>query len=66
VPGRRVVLNNAGYGLAGPLEALSDEQILREFDTNLMGTVRTTRAFLPYFREKRAGLFITQYRSEGL
>jgi len=53
-----VVLNNAGYGLAGPLEALTDEQILREFNTNLMGAVRTTRAFLPYFREKRAGLFI--------
>ena len=53
-----VVLNNAGYGLAGPLEALTDEQILREFDTNLMGTVRTTRAFLPYFRERASGLFI--------
>jgi len=61
-----VVLNNAGYGLAGPLEALSDEQILREFDTNLMGTVRTTRAFLPYFREKRAGLFINTVSIGGI
>jgi short-subunit dehydrogenase len=41
-----------------PLEGLTDEQILHEFDTNLMGTVRTTRAFLPHFRKKRAGLFI--------
>src|SRR5215475_9302491 len=61
-----VVLNNAGYGLAGPLEALSDEQILRVFDTNLMGTVRTTRAFLPYFREQRAGLFINTVSIGGI
>src|SRR5262245_39692659 len=57
-PKTDVVLNNAGYGLAGPLEGLTDEQILREFDTNVMGTIRTTRAFLPYLRQKRAGLFI--------
>jgi NAD(P)-dependent dehydrogenase (short-subunit alcohol dehydrogenase family) len=61
-----VVLNNAGYGLAGPLEGLTDEQMLREFDTNLMGTVRTTRAFLPYFREKRSGLFINTVSIGGI
>ena len=57
-PKTDVILNNAGYGVAEPLEGLTDEQMLREFDTNLMGTVRTTRAFLPYFRERRSGLFI--------
>jgi NAD(P)-dependent dehydrogenase (short-subunit alcohol dehydrogenase family) len=61
-----VVLNNAGYGLAGPLEGLTDEQILQEFNTNLMGTVRMTRAFLPYFREKRAGLFINTVSIGGI
>ena len=54
-----VVFNNAGYGLAGPLEGTSDAQIVREIDTNLLGVIRTTQAFIPYFRERKAGLFIT-------
>jgi NAD(P)-dependent dehydrogenase (short-subunit alcohol dehydrogenase family) len=53
-----VVLNNAGYGLLGPLESLSDEQILRQIDTNLLGVIRVTKAFTPYFRENKKGLFI--------
>jgi NAD(P)-dependent dehydrogenase (short-subunit alcohol dehydrogenase family) len=53
-----VVFNNAGYGLAGPLEGLTDEQILRIVDTNMLGTIRTTKAFVPHFRAQRKGLFI--------
>jgi len=53
-----VVLNNAGYGVVGPLEGMTDDQMIREFDVNLLGAVRMTRAFLPAFREKHAGLFI--------
>jgi NAD(P)-dependent dehydrogenase (short-subunit alcohol dehydrogenase family) len=54
-----VVFNNAGYGLAGPFEGTTDDQIVREVDTNLLGVLRTTQAFIPYFRERKAGLFIT-------
>jgi NAD(P)-dependent dehydrogenase (short-subunit alcohol dehydrogenase family) len=61
-----VVFNNAGYGMAGPLEGLSDEQIVRMVETNLMGAIRTTKAFLPYFREKRGGLFINTTSIGGL
>jgi NAD(P)-dependent dehydrogenase (short-subunit alcohol dehydrogenase family) len=61
-----VVFNNAGYGMAGPLEGMSDEQILRMVNTNLMGAIRTTKAFIPYFREKRAGLFINTTSIGGL
>ena len=61
-----VVFNNAGYGMAGPLEGLSDEQILRMVSTNLMGAIRTTKAFIPHFREKRAGLFINTTSIGGL
>jgi NAD(P)-dependent dehydrogenase (short-subunit alcohol dehydrogenase family) len=61
-----VVFNNAGYGLAGPLEGTSDEQIVREIDTNLLGVIRTTRAFIPHFRERRAGLFIATSSIGGL
>ena len=41
-----VVFNNAGYGLAGALEGLTDEQILRLVNTNMLGTIRTTKAFI--------------------
>ena len=61
-----VVFNNAGYGLAGALEGLTDEQILRLVNTNMLGTIRTTKAFLPHFREKRAGLFINTTSIGGL
>ena len=61
-----VVFNNAGYGMAGPLEGLADEQMVRMVETNLMGAIRTTKAFVPYFREKRAGLFINTTSIGGL
>jgi NAD(P)-dependent dehydrogenase (short-subunit alcohol dehydrogenase family) len=61
-----VVFNNAGYGLAGPLEGLSDTQILRMVNTNLLGAIRTTQAFAPHFRHKRSGLFINTTSIGGL
>jgi len=64
--GTDLVFNNAGYGLAGALEGLTDEQILRMVSTNMLGTIRTTKAFIPHFREKRAGLFINTTSLGGL
>jgi len=61
-----VVFNNAGYGLAGPLEGLTDDQILRMVNTNMLGAIRVTKAFTPHFREKRAGLFINTTSIGGL
>jgi NAD(P)-dependent dehydrogenase (short-subunit alcohol dehydrogenase family) len=61
-----VVFNNAGYGMSGPLEGFTDEQMLRMVFTNLMGPIRTTKAFIPHFREKRAGLFINTTSIGGL
>ena len=43
-----------------------DEQIVRMVDTNLMGAIRVTKAFVPYFRQKRAGLFINTTSIGGL
>ncbi|WP_460950515.1 SDR family oxidoreductase [Spirosoma daeguense] len=54
-----VVFNNAGYGLAGPFEGATDEQIVRNITTNLLGTLRVTQAFLGHFRAKKSGLFIS-------
>ncbi|WP_454802898.1 SDR family oxidoreductase [Mucilaginibacter phyllosphaerae] len=61
-----VVFNNAGYALFGALEAMTDEQIVAQMETNFLGVVRVTQAFIPYFRERRTGLFITTGSSAGL
>lgn len=61
-----VVFNNAGYGLMGAMEAFSDEQILKQIDTNLLGVIRVTKEFIPYFREKKGGLFISTTSMSGL
>lgn len=53
-----VVVNNAGYGAVGAFEAASQEQIKRQFDTNVFGLMNVTRAFLPHFRANKAGTFI--------
>jgi NAD(P)-dependent dehydrogenase (short-subunit alcohol dehydrogenase family) len=61
-----VVFNNAGYSLLGALEATTDEQLVRQMETNFLGVVRVTQAFIPHFRAKKAGLFITTSSSAGL
>ncbi len=61
-----VVYNNAGYGLIGPLEALTDNQIVKQLNTNLLGVIRVTQAFIPYFRERKNGMFISTTSIGGL
>ncbi|MFT3910749.1 MAG: SDR family oxidoreductase [Ferruginibacter sp.] len=61
-----VVFNNAGYGLMGPLESITDEQLTRQLNTNILGVIRVTQAFIPYFREKQKGLFISTTSIGGL
>lgn len=53
-----VVVNNAGYGLVGALEECSEEQMLRNIETNLTGPLRVMRAALPFFRAQGGGHFI--------
>ncbi len=61
-----VVFNNAGYGLVGPVEGISDEQLVAQIDTNLLGVIRTTKAFIPAFRERGSGTFIATTSIGGL
>jgi len=58
------VVNNAGYGLVGPFEAATDEQIERQFQTNVFGLMNVCREILPYFREQKRG-FIVNVASLG-
>ncbi|MDI1241025.1 MAG: SDR family oxidoreductase [bacterium] len=53
-----VVVNNAGYGLLGPFEAASPEQIDRQFQTNLFGLFNVCREIIPYFREQKRGTIV--------
>ena len=48
-------MNNAGYGVNGAIEEVSEDEFEPMFQTNIYGLIRTTRAFLPHFRERRSG-----------
>lgn len=61
-----VVFNNAGYGLIGALEAVSDEQLSQLLNTILLGVIRVTKAFLPHLREKKSGRIISTTSIGGL
>lgn len=50
-----VLVNNAGYGLFGAVEATTDEQARAIFDTNVFGVLNVLRAALPVLRAQRAG-----------
>jgi NAD(P)-dependent dehydrogenase (short-subunit alcohol dehydrogenase family) len=50
-----VLVNNAGYGLAGAIEEATEEEYKPVFETNVFGLIRLTRAFLPYLRKQRGG-----------
>ncbi|MDJ0798333.1 MAG: SDR family oxidoreductase [Calothrix sp. MO_167.B12] len=60
-----VLVNNAGYGLIGALEEVSDEQIQRNFDTNLFGAINVIRAVLPMMRSQQSGHIINMSAIAG-
>ncbi|MDA8018735.1 MAG: SDR family oxidoreductase [Thermoanaerobaculia bacterium] len=53
-----VLLNNAGYGAYGVLEATPMAKIRRQFDVNVIGLLETTKAVLPLFRRQRSGVVV--------
>ncbi|MGW7081652.1 oxidoreductase [Streptomyces sp. NPDC054866] len=50
-----VVLNNAGYGLSGAVEEVTEQQVRDQFDVNLFGALWVTQAVLPVMRRQGAG-----------
>jgi short-subunit dehydrogenase len=53
-----VLVNNAGYGHAGPLEGVSDAELRAQFETNVFGLMATIRAFVPKMRARGWGRVI--------
>ncbi|WP_114285512.1 SDR family oxidoreductase [Candidatus Halocynthiibacter alkanivorans] len=52
------LLNNAGYGAWGPLEAFSLDRIRQQFETNVFGLLATMQAVLPHMRAAGAGVIV--------
>lgn len=59
------VVNNAGFGVDGIFEAMSDEVIQRQFDTNVFGLMRVTRSAIQAMRQQKEGGTIIQISSMG-
>lgn len=59
-----VVVNNAGYALFCSVEEASDEQIIHQISTNVIGSIQVIRAVLPHFRNQGHGR-ILQLSSAG-
>lgn len=53
-----VLVNNAGYGTAGPVEAATDTEIRRQFEVNVFGLINVTKAVLPQMRAQKSGIII--------
>jgi len=61
-----VVVNNAGYGLSGPFETLSEKQIRQQMEVNFFGLINVTRVALETMREQKpSGGLIQQITSIG-
>jgi NAD(P)-dependent dehydrogenase (short-subunit alcohol dehydrogenase family) len=59
-----VVVSNAGYSLVGAVEEPSDQQVERQLDTNVLGSMTVARAALPHLRRQGGGHLI-QFSSIG-
>ena len=53
-----VVINNAGYGIGGAIEELTDEETRKAFDVNVFATLNVIRYVMPYLRRQRSGHII--------
>ncbi len=58
IPEVDVLINNAGMGFGGPIEAFSSAQCLAQLDLNIVGTLRVAKAVLPGMRSRSSGLII--------
>jgi short-subunit dehydrogenase len=53
-----ILINSAGYGLVSTVEDLTDDEMFEQFDINVFGVLRVTRAIIPKMREQKSGIII--------
>jgi NADP-dependent 3-hydroxy acid dehydrogenase YdfG len=53
-----VIVHNAGHMVFGPAEAFTPEQMIRQYDVNVLGAQRVNRAALPHLRGQHKGLLV--------
>ena len=53
-----ILVNNAGYDFFGPLEESSLDEIKQQFETNVFGVIRTTKAVIPTMRKQGNGTIV--------
>ncbi|MGW3247890.1 oxidoreductase [Streptomyces sp. NPDC001070] len=61
-----VLISNAGYGLEGTVEESSMDDLRRQFDVNVFGSVAVIKAVLPHMRRRRGGHIFTLSSMAGL
>ena len=52
------LVNNAGYGLVGPVDVLDEADVRAQFETNVFGLIAVTQAFVPAMRARGAGRIV--------
>jgi len=53
-----ILINNAGYGMFGPIEEISIKEIKEQFETNFFGTIRLIKAIVPIMRKQINGTIV--------
>ena len=53
-----ILINNAGYGLVSTVEDVSEEEMLCQFNINVFGVLRVTKAVIPIMRKNQSGIII--------
>ena len=60
------LVNNAGFGITGPIEHVPLPEFRRMFETNVVGAVRMIQAVLPQMRERGSGTIVNVTSLAGL
>lgn len=53
-----VLINNAGYGMFGPIEEITTQEVKKQFETNFFGTIRVIKAIVPIMRKQGNGIIV--------
>jgi NAD(P)-dependent dehydrogenase (short-subunit alcohol dehydrogenase family) len=61
-----VLINNAGYGIYGALEDMSEQEIRDQMETNFFGSVKVIKGAIPHFRRARKGTIVNMSSISGL